>query len=217
MRCKAAIFDLDGTLVDSLADLADSVNEVLASYGYPQHALASYRYFVGNGARLLLRRALPPGVNEARVDEALAQYKAVYARRMLVKTRPYPGIVELLTALAEKGVPLAVCTNKHHEAALEVVGALFPQGLFSKVLGDDGVRARKPDPAAVLSILADFGATPQEALYMGDSEVDMETALRAGALPVGALWGFRPRAELEAAGGRVLLAHPTELFRYVEF
>ena len=215
MRCKAAIFDLDGTLVDSLADLADSVNEALASYGYPQHATEAYRYFVGNGARLLLARALPEGADEALVDEALEKYKAIYARRMLVKTRPYPGVLELLAALKARGVQLAVCTNKHHEAALEVVSALFPAGTFAQVLGDDGVRARKPDPAAVLGILAAFGVQPEEALYMGDSAVDMETALRSGALPVGALWGFRPRAELSAAGGRLLLTRPQELLEHL--
>lgn len=216
MRYRAAIFDLDGTLVDSLADLADSVNEALAAYGYPQHDLAAYRYFVGNGARLLLRRALPEGAGESLVDEALAKYKAIYARRMLIKTRPYAGVTELLAALQARGLRLAVCTNKHHEAALEVTGALFPAGTFAAVLGDDGLRARKPDPAAVLDILASLGVAPQEALYLGDSEVDMRTAVAAGALPIGVLWGFRPREELEAAGGRVFLSHPRELLEKVE-
>lgn len=214
---KAVIFDLDGTLVDSLDDLADSVNEVLRSYGYPTHPTESYKHKIGNGARMLLKRALPEGSAESLVDEALGKYKALYAQRFLIKTRPYDGILAVVELLRQRHIPLAICTNKHHEAAEAIVSKLFPQGTFQCVCGEQPNKPRKPAPDAVLGIAQALGMSPDEVVYIGDSEVDMQTGVNAGMLPVGVLWGFRDRRELEANGAKIILSSPAELMTKVKF
>lgn len=217
MQYQAVLFDLDGTLIDSLADLGESANAVLKEQGFPVHAIETYRQMVGNGMRELMRRCLPESASLALADEMLGRFKCVYEARLLQKTRPYEGVLTLLSALRERGIPLAVCTNKEHRAALTLVDALFPAGTFAYVFGErDGVR-RKPDPEAVLDIAGRLGVPPSAAIYAGDSLVDMQTAVRAGMLPVGVLWGFREREELEAHGGKIILSEPMELLEKVEF
>ena len=194
MQYKAVIFDLDGTLVDSLADLSDSVNLMLESYGFPTHEVEKYRYFVGNGSKKLMERTLPRDKAESAefVEEALVKYKAIYKERLLEKTRPYNGVLELLAELKSRGIPLAVCTNKHNDAALAIVKILFAPGTFEEVLGDRPGFPKKPNPATPLEIASHLGVKPDEVAYLGDTSVDMETAVHAGFLPVGVLWGFRP-------------------------
>lgn len=216
MVYRAAVFDLDGTLVNSLQDLADSANELLMAYDRPMHPAAAYRYFVGNGSRKLMERILPD-VSQEMIDEALERYKEIYARRMLRTTAPYEGIPELLAGLRALGVRLGVCTNKHRSAAESIVGTLFPADTFDIVIGDRPNVPRKPDPANVYAALDVIGVKPEEAVYLGDSGVDMQTAVRAGTLPVGVLWGFRERDELIAEGAKLLLAHPSELLEKVKF
>ena len=219
MQYKAVIFDLDGTLINSLADLADSVNLMLSSYDFPQHTLEEYRYFVGNGSRRLIERSLPPEKAAAAgfVDQALAKYKGIYEGRILEKTRSYKGIIEMLNNLQEKKIPLAVCTNKHMEAADMIVKILFKPGIFREVVGDRKGYPRKPDPTTALEIAAKLGVRPEETAYLGDSSVDMQTAVNAGFLPVGVLWGFRGKDELLENGAKVLLERPAELLEKVEF
>lgn len=219
MQYKAVIFDLDGTLIDSLADLADSANAMLASYGYETHETEKYRYFVGNGSRKLIERILPAGKASSKefVDEALAKYKKIYEGRFLEKTRSYKGIIDLLKKLRERGIPLAVCTNKHMEAAATIVKVLFEPDTFAEVIGDRPGFPRKPDPANVLQIAQNLGAKPEEIAYLGDSMVDMQTAANAGFLSVGVLWGFRGKEELVENGAEVLLEEPLELLEKVEF
>ena len=219
MEYKAAIFDLDGTLVNSLADLADSANEMLAGYGFPTHGTEKYRYFVGNGSRKLIERSLPPekAANSAFVEEALAKYKKCYEKNLLHKTKPYGGINEMLAALKERGIPMGICTNKHQSAAEAIIGKLFPAGLFREAIGDKAGLPRKPDPQKILAMAEHFGVKPEEVAYLGDSDVDMATAVNAGALPVGVEWGFRTRQELEAGGAKVILGHPRELWVKVKF
>lgn len=216
MHYRAVVFDLDGTLVDSLADLAASGNELLAAYGKPPHSVDAYRYFVGNGSRILIERLLPREKEDV-LDEALARYKEIYGRTLLRQTKPYPGILSLLTSLQERKIPMAVCTNKHPSAAETVIRTLFPPHTFAAYVGERPGVARKPDPANLLYVLEPLGIPPAETAYLGDTSVDMETAVRAGALPVGVLWGFRDKAELLASGAQVLLAHPAELLTKVEF
>ena len=219
MQYKAVIFDLDGTLVDSLADLSDSVNLMLESYGFPPHEMEQYRYFVGNGSKKLMERTLPrdKAASAEFVEEALVKYKAIYKERLLEKTRPYNGVRELLAELKSRGIPLAVCTNKHNDAALTIVKILFAPGTFEEVLGDRPGFPKKPNPATPLKIASHLGVKPDEVAYLGDTSVDMETAGHAGFLPVGVLWGFRPEEELVKSGAKVLLKAPLELLEKVEF
>lgn len=219
MQYKAVIFDLDGTLVDSLADLSDSVNLMLESYGFPTHEVEKYRYFVGNGSKKLMERTLPrdKAASAEFVEEALVKYKAIYKDRLLEKTRPYNGVLELLAELKSRGIPLAVCTNKHNDAALTIVKILFAPGTFEEVLGDRPGFPKKPNPATPLEIASHLGVKPDEVAYLGDTSVDMETAVHAGFLPVGVLWGFRPEEELVKNGAKVLLKAPLELLEKVEF
>ena len=219
MQYKAVIFDLDGTLVDSLADLSDSVNLMLESYGFPTHEMEQYRYFVGNGSKKLMERTLPrdKAASAEFVEEALVKYKAIYKDRLLEKTRPYNGVRELLAELKSRGIPLAVCTNKHNDAALTIVKILFASGTFEEVLGDRPGFPKKPNPATPLEIASHLGVKPDEVAYLGDTSVDMETAVHAGFLPVGVLWGFRPEEELVKSGAKVLLKAPLELLEKVEF
>ena len=219
MQYKAVIFDLDGTLVDSLADLSDSVNLMLESYGFPTHEMEQYRYFVGNGSKKLMERTLPrdKAASAEFVEEALVKYKAIYKERLLEKTRPYNGVRELLAELKSRGIPLAVCTNKHNDEALSIVKILFAPGTFEEVLGDRPGFPKKPNPATPLEIASHLGVKPDEVAYLGDTSVDMETAVHAGFLPVGVLWGFRPEEELVKSGAKVLLKAPLELLEKVEF
>ena len=219
MEYQAAVFDLDGTLVDSLADLADSVNAMLASYGFPVHETDAYRYFVGNGSRKLIERTLPQerAADAVFVDEAMARYQDCYAARLLNKTRPYDGILEMLEELRHRNIPLAICTNKHQSAADTIVDALFPQGMFRETIGDQKGLPRKPDPQKVLHIARRMSVPPVRTAYFGDTAVDMDTAHNAGALAVGVLWGFRPQEELTEHGAQILLAHPRELFQKLTF
>lgn len=219
MQYKAAIFDLDGTLIDSLADLADSANEMLAGFGFPRHDLDKYRYFVGNGSRKLIERCLPAekAADSAFVDEALAKYKLCYDRNLTHKTVCYEGIMDMLTALQAKHIPLGICTNKHQSAADIIVDKLFPKDMFVSVIGDCKDMPRKPDPKKVLLIAEKMGVKPEEVAYFGDTSVDMDTANNAGMLPIGVTWGFRPQEELVEHGAKILLDTPMELFSKVEF
>lgn len=216
MVYRAVVFDLDGTLADSLTDLAASGNEMLAAYGRAPHPKDAYRYFVGNGSRKLVERLLPEAGPEE-TERALARYKEIYARRLLDHTHPYDGIPELLTALRARGVKLAVCTNKHQTAAAAILGKLFAPGTFDAFVGDRPAVPPKPDPANALYVMNLLRVRPEETAYLGDTAVDMETAVRSGTLPVGVLWGFRPREELTESGARVLLETPGALLEKVPF
>ena len=216
MAYRAAVFDLDGTLLNTLADLADSGNELLASYGMAPHPEPAFRYFVGNGSRKLMERILP-GKSPEQIDEALGRYKAIYEKHLTAKTMPYAGISETLSALKARGVRMAVCTNKHISAAEALIRKYFPADTFDTFEGDRPGVPRKPDPAHVRIVLEKMGVRPEETVYLGDSGVDMQTAVNAGALPVGVLWGFREKDELMENGAQILLSKPSELLEKVDF
>jgi phosphoglycolate phosphatase len=214
VRFKAAIFDLDGTLLNTLEDLADSMNCVLERNRLPQHEVAAYRYFVGDGIDVLVRRALPFHVaGENEFQRFVREMKSEYAGRWLNKTRPYPGILEMLAAGARDGLEMAVLSNKPDEATNEIIKALIPRHPFRIVLGATATRPKKPDPCAALEIASRFAIPSQEFLFIGDTSIDMQTACAAGMFPVGVLWGFRSAEELIAAGARVLLTEPADLMR----
>lgn len=214
MRDTAVLFDLDGTLVDSLADIAAAANDVLGELGHPIHPLDAYRRLVGDGARELLRRALPEHAQGA-LDDALARYRERYRERLLERTRPYPGIAELVGDLRDAGIPCAVVTNKPHELACRLVEALFAPGSFVEVVGQrDGV-PHKPDPTGALGVVRRLGVAPGSAWFVGDSATDVRTARAGGMIAVGVLWGFRPRSELVESGARHLVSSPEDIARLV--
>lgn len=214
---EAVIFDLDGTLADTIGDLAASVNTVLAAHDFPQHPLSAYKAMVGNGFAALLRRALPPwAIEDARsFNELLAEASSIYARESLATTKPYPGIPELLFALQEKRVLCAVLSNKPDEMTRRMVSSLFPGVSFLAVMGDKASRPKKPDPASALAIADSAGIPPSRFAFVGDSGVDMETAKSAGMGPFGASWGYRSIAELEASGAVAILENPSALLSYL--
>jgi phosphoglycolate phosphatase len=212
MRYNAVVFDLDGTLLDTLADIAGAVNQALASLGLPPHPVDAYRHFVGEGIVVLAQRVLPKDrQSDADVKACLNAIIREYGKGLLVNTRPYAGIPELLEALAEKKIPFAVASNKPHDLTLRSVDTLFRGVTFGAVLGERKGVAPKPDPAVALEAASLLGVAPAQCLYAGDSGIDMQTASAAGMFPVGALWGFRDKEELMANGAKALIHHPSEL------
>ncbi len=215
MQLDAMLCDLDGTLLDTLTDLADAANRVLAEAGLPIHPLSAYRGFIGDGSRRLITRALPQDRrNPDTVDAFLERFKADYGANWKSATRPYPGIRELLQTLTRRGIPLAVVTNKPQEFAECCLAHFFADVTFRAVRGQTGNRPLKPDPAPALDAAAQLGVAPATCLMLGDSGVDMQTARGAGMLPLGASWGFRPVAELTAAGAAGIARHPREVLEW---
>jgi phosphoglycolate phosphatase len=216
MSFRAVVFDLDGTLLNTLDDLADSANFALRQCGFPEHPAESYKSFVGDGIDNLLRRAVPedrcdPATLARCVDLTREQYAGCWAE----KTRPYEGISGLLDALTVRGIPMAVLSNKPEEFTRLCVERLLAGWHFKVVLGARPSLPRKPDPAGARQIAERLQLEPAEIVYLGDTGTDMQTAVSAGMFPVGALWGFRTAEELIAHGARVLLQNPVELLRVV--
>lgn len=211
---RAVLFDLDGTLLDTLQDLADSGNAVLEARGFPVHPVEAYRTFIGNGMVNLVRDIFPEGhrpVEGEETDQILKEYRAAYGKRWQNTTVAYPGIPELLDALAEAGIPIGVLSNKAHDFTVKCVDAFLPGWKWDVVLGArDGV-AKKPDPAGAVEAASILGLGASECCFIGDSDVDMMTAVNAGMLPVGVSWGFRSVQELHEAGAEVILEEPGDL------
>jgi phosphoglycolate phosphatase len=215
MKYKAVLFDLDGTLMDTIEDLTDAMNVALAACGFPVCSVAQGKYFVGDGVRNFVIRALPEdkrgdGELIAKVSEI---YRDAYAKCWAVKTRPYDGIPELLDGLTQRGLRMVVFSNKPDDFAKLMVAKLLPQWHFEEVVGATDGKPQKPDPLVPLELAGKIGVPPAEFLYVGDMNTDMKTANAAGMFAVGALWGFRTAEELRANGAKVLLAHPTDLLK----
>ncbi len=210
LKFKAAVFDLDGTILNTLADLTDSLNHVLAGEGLGVHEPDECRLMVGDGLETLVVRSLPPDRRQpAQVQPILAKFLECYRQRQLNKSTPYPGVPAMLRKLKSLGVPLAVLSNKAHPNTLIVVDHFFP-GLFEAVYGLRPEVPAKPDPAGALEIARDFNLAPADFAYLGDSGVDMKTARGAGMFPVGVTWGYRPAEELLAAGAGKIIETPDE-------
>jgi phosphoglycolate phosphatase len=217
MKCPAAIFDLDGTLLDTLADIADAMNAVLVRMGFPAHDTEAYRYLTGDGVGALAERSIPQAArNEAAVAACIREFRSQYADRWGTKTRPYPGIPGLLAGLAGRGIRLSVLSNKLDEFTRRAVGEFLPGFDFSFVIGARPDLPPKPDPAGALLIASGLEIPPPQILYLGDTGVDMLTAVRAGMFPVGALWGFRDEKELRENGARAVISSPGELLGFVD-
>lgn len=196
---SAVIFDLDGTLLDTLDDLADAVNEALVTYGYPKRTREEVRQFVGNGVRLLMHRALPGGEENPQFEEVLATFRTYYASHSQCKTAPYPGILSLLSGLRERGVRVAVVSNKF-DAAVRDLCAHYFGGLVEVAVGESPEVPKKPAPDTVYRAMRLLGVAPADCVYVGDSDVDIRTAENAGIPCISVLWGFRDREHLLANG-----------------
>ena len=207
---KLVIFDLDGTLLDTVADLANATNQALEQCGYPTHPTDAYYQFVGNGINKLFARALPA---EASTEENVMRIRSLfvpyYNEHNADCSRPYPGVVALLEALQERGMLLAVASNKYHEATLKLVRHFFPSIRFAAIYGQREGVAIKPAPDIVYDILCDTGIAKENTLYVGDSGVDMQTASNAGVESVGVTWGFRSVEELRE-NGAVHIVHAAD-------
>ncbi|GJQ59110.1 MAG: HAD family hydrolase [Candidatus Scalindua sp. AMX11] len=209
---NAVIFDLDGTLLNTLEDLANSMNRVLGQNGFPTHQTDAYRYFVGDGALELVNRALPI---EKRIDsiatQCLEDFRTDYRENWKIKTAPYEGVPEMLDALKMRKVKMAILSNKPHEHTKRCVTELLPQWDFSIVLGQRNGIPRKPDPIGAFEVAEHMNIPPSEFIYLGDTDIDMKTSVTAGMFPVGALWGFRTAEELQESGAQALISHPLEI------
>lgn len=210
---KAVLFDLDGTLINSIDDLADSVNHTLGALGYPTHETEKYKYFIGNGMRKLIERAL--GVSETEVvDRVLEKFMAYYREHSLDKTRPYDGVTELLDALTKKGIISVIVTNKAHAAAVKIGKHFFGDNI--KVYGQREGVPTKPDPAIVNLVLDELRLHKSECIFVGDSGMDMAVGVNSGVTPVGVSWGFRTKDELWDNGASFIADTPAELLKIVE-
>lgn len=214
MKYKGIIFDLDGTLLDTLEDLADSVNAILAGLGLPLHSLADYRYHVGKGMRSLITNVLPPELRDDKlIDECVGRMFVEYGRRWDARTHPYDGIPGLLDALAVRNIPMSIVSNKEHHFTLRVTEKFLGRWHFHAVFGERSGVARKPDPVSLLEAAGIMELRCGDIVCLGDSGSDMAAAVNAGMHPVGALWGFREAEELLSGGAKVLVKHPADLVK----
>lgn len=211
---QLVIFDLDGTLLNTINDLGNSVNYALSKMGYAEHPLTAYKYMVGNGVRKLVERAHPDS-NPEETDELLKYFREHYDLHCTDLTEPYPGIVELLSDLTAQGIAIAVASNKYQEATERIIHHFFPDFTFAAIKGQIPERPVKPDPSIVFSILNEFPTPKNNILYVGDSAVDMETARRACVESVGVTWGFRPVSELRKAFADHVVSSPAEILKYI--
>lgn len=211
---KAVVFDLDGTLLDTVQDIANAMNSVLERHGFPLHDIASYRRFIGNGIPKLVYRALPSEVSESvHYSKLLAEVIDEYSKHLDIHTKLYPGIDELLTELVKMGIRLAILSNKDDSFMDEVVATYLSQWEFEVVFGARANTPVKPDPYSGLEIAELMKLQPAEFIFLGDTSVDMLTANNAGMHAVGAAWGFRGREELYANGAELVIDFPTDLLQ----
>ena len=211
---KGVIFDLDGTLIHSLPDIAAAMNRALKQYGLPTFEENEYKYKVGNGVLKLTERAV--GERRDLYEQVKQAYMADYAEHNRVNTRPFRGVPELLRELNARGVPVCVLTNKDQRDAETILAHYFPEISFAMIRGRVEGVPLKPDPTGALLLSSGIGAAPADCLYVGDTSTDMNCGVRAGMETVGVLWGYRPREELVASGARHLISEPAELLHLAE-
>ena len=211
MRFKGVCFDLDGTLLDTLDDLAYCTNKILSERGYPIHHVDAFRYFVGDGAKMLMTRVLPEEArNETLIEECRKDFETIYRECWNRHTVPYQGIPELLNALTKRKLKLAVLSNKPHEFTVLTTDHLLQNWNFDVILGQSESVPKKPDPAGMLEICQQLRVLSEDFLYLGDTATDMKTAVAAGCYPVGVLWGFRTEKELKDNGAQAIIKKPLD-------
>ena len=211
---KACILDIDGTLLDSVESIAYVANQVLTTYGLEPQPVESYNYFAGDGADELMKRALTAAGDPEMVhyEEGRALYREIFAKDPLYHVKAFDGLKEILAKLKEKGVRLAVLSNKPHPAAVKAIEGIYGKDCFDVILGQREGMERKPSPEGAWIIAEDFDVKPEECMYVGDTNTDMQTGKSAGMYTIGVTWGFRDREELEANHADTIIDHPAELF-----
>lgn len=212
---KLAIFDLDGTLLNTITDLGKACNYALETMGFATHPIQAYAYMVGNGVRNLMKKA-QQDADEETIDKLLEHFKFHYNEHCLDTTKPYPGIPDLLHNLKEKGVAIAVASNKYQEATDKIIKGCFPLVDFVAIEGQIVGRNRKPDPSIIFSVLEKYPVNKKDVLYIGDSGVDIECAKRACVESIGVTWGFRSVVELRKAYADHIVTHPAEILDRLE-
>lgn len=213
---KTVIFDLDGTLLNTLDDLADSTNYALSRFGYPTRTIEEVRQFVGNGVAKLIERAIPEGKNNPNFGKCLAIFKENYAQNMYNKTAPYNGIIEMLSNLKSKGIKIAVVSNKFDLAVKELCKKYF-EGVIDFAAGENEAQGikKKPAPDTVISVLNEFNFAPEDAVYVGDSDVDIMTAKNSKMPCISVTWGFRDEKFLLENGATILINAPSEIYNHL--
>uniref|UniRef100_UPI004055DD17 HAD family hydrolase n=1 Tax=Acetatifactor sp. TaxID=1872090 RepID=UPI004055DD17 len=214
---KAVVFDLDGTLSDSIQSIKYCADEALKPLGYGPFSVEQYKYFVGDGAANLIKRALLAGGDEELVhfEEAFERYKELFRVGCMYEVKPYDGICELLASLKAKNIRIAVLSNKPHAETIHVIETMFGKGYFDVIQGQKDDVAIKPSPEGVFQIMEQLSLKTEEILYLGDTATDMKTGKSAGAFTVGALWGFRERKELEESHADAIIEHPLQLLDFL--
>jgi len=211
MKFKGIIFDLDGTLVNSLEDISDAMNIVLTGLEYPTHTYDTYQYFIGSGLRNLVSKALPASNNtEEQIETCFECMVNEYRKICTFKTKPYEGIIELLENLSSKNIKLAVFSNKADELTKKIATEIFPN-YFDSAVGLSTELLKKPNPFEAIEISKKWNLKPEEILFVGDSDIDMQTAINANMFPVGVSWGYRTEEELKASGAKLVINNPLEL------
>ena len=212
---KAIIFDLDGTLLDTLTDIMESVNNVLNKYEFPTHEMHAYKYFIGNGIEVLTRKAFPKDITESEFRNYFQEVKQEYESRQTLKTQPYEGIEEMLNKLLDKGISISILSNKPDEFAKPTVKHFFPNIKFDIVYGSRIGVKRKPSPDAVFEILEKLDFKKEEYFFVGDTAIDMQTSVNAGIEGIGVSWGFRTIEELQNNGSKYIIDSPSEIFKLI--
>lgn len=212
MNKKAVIFDLDGTLIDSLYDISQCANEVLHKLGHNTHDIEKYKEFVGDGAMILMKNALPDDISEELLLEAFESFKNIYDKNIYSNTKPYEGIYELLTKLERHKYLIGILSNKPHKFTVRYAKKLFNEYHFHEVHGQKEHIPKKPDPIGAINIAKSFKIPSEEIYYVGDTGTDMKTAKNAGMIAVGVLWGFRDETELLQNGADYIVKNPAELW-----
>jgi len=205
------IFDLDGTLLNSIEDLKNSLNSVLKRYQLPEHSSSSYKDFVGNGMKILVERAVPKGYPE--IEKIIKEFLLEYEKRYYEESRPYDGIMPMLKTLNEKNIPISICTNKKQEYTDEIVKRFFSEIEFIKVVGDKFDGLNKPDPFYPLMIAEEMNLKSSDLYFVGDSDVDMQTSINAKMKGIGVSWGFRSVTELKNAGATLIIDAPEDIYK----
>lgn len=217
MIFEAVLFDLDGTLIDTLSDIGDAVNRILSNKNFPTHAISAYRKFVGDGSRMLIERALPKKFRKDKIiDACLKEYIEDYTRNYNVKSKLYFAIPNLLDTLMAKGLRLGILSNKPDAITKKCVKTFLSKWDFDVVFGQRDSVPRKPNPQGALEVAKKMSIPPSHFLYLGDTPIDMKTAVSAGMFPVGVLWGFRFRRELEENGAGAVIDEPLDVLNLLQ-